>query len=139
MRCNGGVLVRSDCAPLERTCVTDGTAAACVDIAEPCTEEVCVSETVIRVCLTSELGSQDVDCGARLIGGTCDTLDGVAVCSIGTAECVDEEAECAGDVLRYCAAGRWIELDCSTFLGATCVRDDSGTAPQFFCTSDGWP
>jgi hypothetical protein len=133
--CTAGVRYRADdCGSVGRDCVTDGTRAACVDRAEACERDACDGDTLLQ-CVTSGLGYVETACSERIGGGRCALVAGEAQCVVDEAECTGTSATCAGSVLRACVGGRFLEVDCATFLDARCEEDGSG---NYGCVSDAW-
>jgi len=99
---------------------------------EPCDESHCEGD---RLVLCS-FGNVDLveNCAQWGVGVTClsaaESGRDAPLCGRRAAEreCddVDDEATCAGSSVRYCAYGRWREVDCAAFDGATCELRSQG-------------
>ena len=136
--CGNGVQRRSeDCTLASQRCAVtpEGDRAACVDRVEACTEDRCEGD-VLLTC-AEDLGVDEIQCPARLGGGRCALVDGAARCVTDAAECTDGEAACAGDLARFCVRGAWIELDCASFEGGTCVDESEPDRPALRCAITG--
>lgn len=145
--CSGGVQKREDCATHGLACLAPADEAAeytvigCAPNEEPCVDDTCDGDRLSVCFFGIVLGA--LDCRALGPDYRC-TVDPEwgAGCAVPAerAEC-DEDGDvprCEGDTARGCLGGRWVGLDCSAFLGATCVLggwyDDE---PR--CKAPDWP
>lgn len=134
--CGSGVESRAqDCAPAGQRCAVNATGdrAACVDRLTPCSANTCDGDVLLRC--HPELGVAERRC-ADGVAGRCDEDEGEARCVIGAMDCADAVVECDGSIARFCVDGAWVELDCGSFQGGTCVDESTPDEPALRCVVD---
>lgn len=143
VRCDNGVLRRSDCRALGLVCTDlreggDTGIVGCLPEGDRCTANTCDGH-VLTVCEPfSGIALGRIDCADIDPALTCLPLDGTMTCGVPSdqASCEPETVTCEGAKARYCLGGFPIDLDCAGFLGGTCVPQGDDNAR---CKAPDWP
>ena len=152
LSCHDGVEQKVDCQEYDLKCVfasdsSDSITSSSVGCmtGKTCERDRCDGDLVYSCNHGYE--ALPVDCRTIADGLTCVEIAASADAEASTAcvapeansECTSGDGMCVGDLLRFCAAGSWIELDCSTFRGATCEVIEGGfLSDNVRCTTLGF-